>query len=187
MEKSRPMRLRHDSNAGLALLTKEQRLAKRKASMTAGDSWADLHGTRDRPGRETVNRKAAGWKQDPKNKASDGGGVAPTAEAVAEHSRRSEERMTRRKERATAALSRGTLGRGTEGERGSGAAARGALRRPLGVRPSAGVQTRIRRSCTAASSEGAAAAAAAGGPGAAPAKKKKSVAWVEGTSDALTC
>ena len=30
-------------------------------------------------------------------------------------------------------------------------------------------------------------AAAAGGPGAAPAKKKKSVAWVEGTSDALTC
>ena len=65
------------------------------------------------------------------------------------------------------------------------------------VRPSAGVQTRIRRSCTAASSEGAAAAAAAGGPGAAPAtagspgaapaKKKKSVAWVEGTSDALTC
>ena len=30
-------------------------------------------------------------------------------------------------------------------------------------------------------------AAAAGSPGAAPAKKKKSVAWVEGTSDALTC
>ena len=46
---------------------------------------------------------------------------------------------------------------------------------------------RRRRSCTAASSEGAAAAAAAGSPGAAPTKKKKSVAWVEGTSDALTC
>ena len=40
------MKARKDSLVGL---TKEERLAKRKASMTAGDSWEDLHGTKDRP------------------------------------------------------------------------------------------------------------------------------------------
>ena len=40
------LKSRKDSLAGL---TKEEKLAKRKASMTAGDSWADLHGTKDRP------------------------------------------------------------------------------------------------------------------------------------------
>ena len=35
---SRPMRLRHNSNAGLAELTKAQRLAVRRASLTAADS-----------------------------------------------------------------------------------------------------------------------------------------------------
>ena len=40
------LKSRKDSLAGL---TKEERLAKRKASMQAGDSWEDLHGTKDRP------------------------------------------------------------------------------------------------------------------------------------------
>ena len=43
---------------------------------------------------------------------------------------------------------------------------------------------RFSESSAGAEAEG---AAAAGSPGAAPAKKKKSVAWSEGTSDALTC
>ena len=43
------MKARKDSLAGL---TKEERFAKRKASMTAGDSWADLHGTKDRPAKQ---------------------------------------------------------------------------------------------------------------------------------------
>ena len=51
------MKVRKNSLAGL---TKEERIAKRKASMTAGDSWEDLHGTKDRPepefGREISRR-----------------------------------------------------------------------------------------------------------------------------------
>ena len=43
------MKARKNSLDGL---TKEERLAKRKASMTAGDSWEDLHGTKDRPTKE---------------------------------------------------------------------------------------------------------------------------------------
>ena len=43
------LKARKDSLAGL---TKEERLAKRKASMTAGDSWEDLHGTKDRPSKQ---------------------------------------------------------------------------------------------------------------------------------------
>ena len=46
------MKLRHESVV-LKDLTKEERLAIRKASMTAGDSWEDLHGTKDRPEKQT--------------------------------------------------------------------------------------------------------------------------------------
>jgi hypothetical protein len=35
-----------------------QRLAKRKASMRAGDTWEDLHGTKDRPQREVSKARA---------------------------------------------------------------------------------------------------------------------------------
>ena len=49
---SKPMKLRHESVV-LKDLTKEERLAIRKASMTAGDSWEDLHGTKDRPEKQT--------------------------------------------------------------------------------------------------------------------------------------
>ena len=49
------MKSRKDSLAGL---TKEERLAKRKASMRAGDTWEDLHGTKDRPGREVSKARA---------------------------------------------------------------------------------------------------------------------------------
>ena len=41
-----------------ASLSKEERLARRKASMTAGDSWEDLHGTKDRPGKEVSLHRA---------------------------------------------------------------------------------------------------------------------------------
>ena len=34
------------------LLSKEERIAHRKASLTAGDSWEDLHGTKSKPERE---------------------------------------------------------------------------------------------------------------------------------------
>ena len=33
-------------------MTKKEKLARRKASMTAGDSWEDLHGTKSKPERE---------------------------------------------------------------------------------------------------------------------------------------
>ena len=49
------LKARKDSLEGL---TKEERLAKRKASMTAGDSWEDLHGTKDRPKREVSKARA---------------------------------------------------------------------------------------------------------------------------------
>ena len=49
------MKARKDSLFGL---TKEERLAKRKASMRAGDSWEDLHGTKDRPKREVSKARA---------------------------------------------------------------------------------------------------------------------------------
>ena len=49
------MKARKDSLDGL---TKEERLAKRKASMRAGDSWEDLHGTKDRPQREVSKARA---------------------------------------------------------------------------------------------------------------------------------
>ena len=48
------MKARKDSLAGL---TKEERLAKRKASMTAGDSWEDLHGTKSKPGYEVSEKR----------------------------------------------------------------------------------------------------------------------------------
>ena len=50
--KSRPQKLRHDSTAGLALLTKEERLAKRKASLFEGDTIDDL-APREGPGKQT--------------------------------------------------------------------------------------------------------------------------------------
>ena len=43
------MKARKNSLEGL---TKEERFAKRKASMTAGDTWEDLHGTKSKPERE---------------------------------------------------------------------------------------------------------------------------------------
>ena len=36
-------------------MTKAERLARRKESLRAGDSWEDLHGTKDRPGREILH------------------------------------------------------------------------------------------------------------------------------------
>ena len=42
----------------LSGLTKEERIKLRKASMTAGDSWEDLHGTKSKP-----ERQVSEWRQ----------------------------------------------------------------------------------------------------------------------------
>ena len=64
------MKARKNSLAGL---TKEERIARRKASMTAGDSWADLHGTKDRPDKQFVRN----WAKKAKKKT---GGSGPGGE-----------------------------------------------------------------------------------------------------------
>ena len=91
---SAPAKLKARKNS-LAGLTKEERLAKRKASMTAGDSWEDLHGTKDRPGKEVSaararqlsNLAAAHGDEDPHVAAavdwsSPANGAAPSSEAA---------------------------------------------------------------------------------------------------------
>ena len=91
---SAPARLKKQ-RTDLSMLTKEQRLAQRKASMTAGDSWEDLHGTKDRPGKEVSaararqlsNLAAAHGDEDPHVAAavdwsSPANGAAPSSEAA---------------------------------------------------------------------------------------------------------
>ena len=41
----------------LSMLTKEERLARRRESLTAGDDWHDKHGTKDRPEKQTFHGK----------------------------------------------------------------------------------------------------------------------------------
>ena len=53
---SKPARLKKQ-RTDLSGLTREERLAKRRESLCDGDSWEDLHGTKEHPGRDTPGRR----------------------------------------------------------------------------------------------------------------------------------
>ena len=62
---------------------KKARLAQRKAELTAGDSWEDLHGQKEGPGRMTLGRATGEWHVQ-ESSVQGPGGRRPTATAPAE-------------------------------------------------------------------------------------------------------
>ena len=67
---SKPARLTKQ-RTDLSMLTREERLKKRRESLCDGDSWEDLHGTKEHPGRDTPGR---GIKSKKKTGEGDGSG-----------------------------------------------------------------------------------------------------------------
>ena len=80
-EQSRPALLKR-RKTDLSALPVRERTKIRKASMTAGDSWADLHGTKDRPDKQFVRNWAKKLKKKKTEDASAGAGPSSVSEGA---------------------------------------------------------------------------------------------------------
>ena len=86
-ELSKPAMLKREKT-DLSGLTVRERTKIRKESMTAGDSWEDLHGTKDRPAKQFVRN----WAKKAKKKTAAAAGSAAASVRRASLLRRMSER-----------------------------------------------------------------------------------------------